>query len=91
MNRDSLGENEGMLFIFDKEDYYSFWMLNTRIPLDIIWINANKEIIHIERNLQPCTDSCPKYSPNEKALYVLEVNANYTSKNGINIGDKVAF
>jgi hypothetical protein len=91
MFRDSLPENEGMLFIFDKEDYYEFWMLNTKIPLDIIWINENKEIVHIERNLQPCNEDCPKYSPNEKAMYVLEFNANYTSENGIKLGDKIYF
>ncbi len=91
MHRDYLGENEGMLFVFNKEDYYSFWMLNTKIPLDIIWISKDKEIVDIERNLQPCSSNCPLYSPDEKALYVLEVNANYTSRNGINTGDKVIF
>jgi uncharacterized membrane protein (UPF0127 family) len=89
MFRDFLGENEGMLFVFDNEDYYSFWMLNTKIPLDIIWINKNKEIIDIERNLQPCPSNCPLYSPDEKALYVLEVNANYTFENDIKVGDEV--
>jgi len=89
MFRDYLGENEGMLFVFDNEDYHSFWMLNTKIPLDIIWINEDKRIVDIERNLQPCSSNCPLYSPDEKALYVLEVNANYTFENDIKVGDEV--
>ena len=91
MFRESLGENEGMLFVFDNEDYHSFWMLNTRIPLDIIWISKDKEIVHIERDVKPCDETCPNYVPTEKALYVLEVNANYTLRNNIEIVDKVLF
>ena len=54
MFRESLNENSGMLFIFPKEDFHNFWMKNTLIPLDIIWINSAKEIVFIENNAQPC-------------------------------------
>ena len=91
MFREYLGESEGMLFIFDNEDFHTFWMLNTKIPLDIIWINKEKKIVHIERDVKPCEESCPKYVPSEKALYVLEMNANYTVENKISLSDKVLF
>jgi len=89
MYRTELAENKGMLFIFDKEDKHSFWMKNTYIPLDMIWINQNLEIVHIE-NASPCkTKVCPNYQPQKNALYVIEVNSDYTKKHDIKIGDKI--
>ena len=86
MFRKSLPENEGMLFIFDKEDYYGFWMMNTSIPLDIIWISKDMEIAHIEKSVQPCGILCPVYKPKERAKYVLEVNAGFVDKNKVEVG-----
>ena len=86
--RESLPEGSGMLFVYDKEDYYSFWMKDMNFPIDIIWINKEKEVVHIERNLQPCgTDSCKGYKPSQKAMYVLEINPGLDIK----IGDKANF
>jgi len=65
----------GMLFAFDSEKVAKFWMKNTLIPLDMIWIHKNK-VIHVERDVQPCReDPCPNYGPDAVAGYVLEVNA----------------
>ena len=90
MFRDSLDENKGMLFIFPELGLYSFWMKNTLIPLDIIWINKNLEVIDIKKNIQPCvTETCNNYSPSSEALYVLEINSNLTEKYGINVRDKI--
>jgi|SRR3989344_4109172 len=90
MFRSSLDENKGMLFIFESSGLYSFWMKNTLIPLDIIWINENLEIIDIQRDAQPCTSEvCKSYSLSSEALYVLEINSGLTEKYGMNIGDKV--
>lgn len=90
MFRQNLSENEGMLFIFPKEDNYNFWMKNTLIPLDIIWISKDKEVIYIQKNVLPCQkDPCQKYISPKKAQYVLEINANQTEKTEINIGDKI--
>ncbi len=86
MFRKSLPQNDGMLFVFDKEDYYGFWMMNTSIPLDIIWINKDMEIVHIEKSVQPCGILCPVYKPKEKARYVLEVNAGFVDKNKVEVG-----
>ncbi len=91
MYREYLQENKGMLFIFTEEAIYPFWMKNTLIPLDIIWINSNEEIIYIASNVLPCKEQCSSINPNDNALYVLEVNANLSEKYNFNIGDKVEF
>jgi uncharacterized protein len=89
MYRQSLMENEGMLFIFTNDEPRSFWMKNTFIPLDIIYINSRKEIVSIQKYTQPkSTYSIPSEKP---AMYVLEVNAGFTDKYGINPGDKIDF
>ncbi len=78
MFRPSLEKNHGMLFTFAEPQQWSFWMKNTRISLDIIWMDGNKKIVHIERNVPTCSrtdDGCPQYQPNENALYVLELAA----------------
>jgi len=78
MFRPSLERNRGMLFTFAEPQQWSFWMKNTRISLDIIWMDGNKKIVHIERRVPICNrtdDGCPQYQPNENALYVLELAA----------------
>jgi uncharacterized membrane protein (UPF0127 family) len=57
MNRKYLREDGGMLFIFEKTGWYPFWMKNTYIPLDIIWLNENKEVVHIKEEAQPCAST----------------------------------
>ena len=92
MNRQSLAQDKGMLFVFDQEANHSFWMKNTLIPLDIIWINKDKQVVDIEENIQPCkTDPCQRYNPDQKANYVLELNAGQSDQAQIKIGDKVSF
>ena len=78
MFRPSLEKNRGMLFTFAEPQLWSFWMKNTRISLDIIWMDGRKKIVHIERRVPTCSrtdDGCPQYQPNENALYVLELAA----------------
>jgi len=92
MFREGLEQNKGMLFVFDREGAYSFWMKNTLIPLDIIWMNGNKEVVFISKDSQPCKENqCPSIIPEEKALYVLEVNAGIAEKIGLLVGDKAMF
>lgn len=91
MFRESLDENSGMLFIFKTAEQYAFWMKNTLIPLDAIFINEKFEIVDIKYAI-PCEqDPCKRYIPQEKSLYVLEVNGNFTVKKDISIGNKVLF
>jgi uncharacterized protein len=89
MYRFSLLENAGMLFLFSNDEPRSFWMKDTYISLDIIYINSNKEIVSIQKYTQPkSTYAIPSEKP---AMYVLEVNAGFTDKYGINPGDKIDF
>ena len=91
MFREYLAFNEAMLFVFPEEGEYPFWMKNTLIPLDIIWINQEKEVVFIRENLQPCEDeySCPLVRPDKNAKYVLEVNEGIVEKTGLEVGDKM--
>ena len=87
-NRKSLDNNRGMLFNFPKSDVYRFWMKNTLIPLDIIWIENNQIVDMI--SLQPQSGfSIPDYTPKSPATFVLEVNAGFIKENDIKIGDKI--
>jgi uncharacterized protein len=89
MDRQNLPDNAAMLFIFPNEEPRSFWMKNTYISLDIIYINSRKEIVSIQKYTQPkSTYSIPSEKP---AMYVLEVNAGFTDNYGINPGDKIVF
>jgi uncharacterized membrane protein (UPF0127 family) len=90
MYRRSLGKDSGMLFIFRREEPQSFWMKNTLIPLDMIFISRSLVIVDIA-TMQPCiTDPCPDYTSRQPAQYVLEVNAGYCRSHNIIIGDKVS-
>ncbi|OGZ78582.1 MAG: hypothetical protein A2358_01760 [Candidatus Staskawiczbacteria bacterium RIFOXYB1_FULL_37_44] len=90
MYRKELNKNSGMLFVFDKEGVYPFWMQNTLISLDIIWINSNNKIVFIAENAQPCKGLiCSQIKPGVKAKYVLEINAGLANNFNIKIGDLV--
>lgn len=73
---DELPEDEGMLFVFPEEDYRSFWMMNTLIPLDILFFNSDGDLVDVKNNFQPCENSlnCRAYQSQGKAKYVLEVS-----------------
>lgn len=89
MYRKQMDENKGMLFIFEYEDFWKFWMKNTYIPLDIIYINKDKEIVDIKKNTTPL--SLKSLTPYEKSLYVLEINGGMCDKYKIKIGNKINF
>jgi len=92
MYQESMGEKEGMLFIFDKEKETNFWMKNTLIPLDIIFLDENKEIVNIAENAVPCkTEECALYPSQFPVKYAIEVNAGFVDKKGIKLGEKAEF
>jgi len=91
MFRKSLEDDSGMLFIFDKEEIYPFWMKNTLIALDIIWIDSDLEVVYIAKAVPCITEECESYIPAEKAKYVLEVNSGVSEERNIGIGDRVRF
>ena len=89
MYREILDENKGMLFVFDGEKEQTFWMKNTLIPLDIIFVDKNFKIIDLKYAV-PCKEEpCALYKSSKPAKYVLEVNGNFTLKNNIKIDDKI--
>ena len=91
MFQKSLEQNKGMLFLFNKSAKYSFWMKNTYIPLDIIWLNKDKKVVFISENNQPCKwYYCSSIKPTENAKYVLEVNSGIVKKIGLKIGDELS-
>jgi uncharacterized membrane protein (UPF0127 family) len=86
--RVKMGDDEGMLFIFDVPGRYGFWMKDMKFPLDIVWINQNGIVVDIERNLTP--ESYPKAFTNQsEATYVLEINAGMAEKFGLYLGSKI--
>ena len=91
--KDALAENEAMLFVFGNEGEHTFWMKNMKFPIDIIWINRDKTIVHIEPNLQPCNSEllCPTYKPDEDSLYVLETVGGFAERHDIAQGTRVEF
>ena len=92
MEQTFLGQNRGMFFIFDSESPQSFWMKNTKIPLDIMFISAAKEIVDIKENFQPCrSDICEIYTSRAPAKYALEINAGLSRKHGVLVGDMINF
>ena len=91
--KNSLAENEAMLFVFDNEAQHPFWMKNMKFPIDIIWIGSDKRVVHIEHNLQPCSSEllCPTYKPVADSLYVLETVAGFAERHDITKGTPVDF
>jgi uncharacterized membrane protein (UPF0127 family) len=94
MNRTELGQNHGMIFVYDNADIRSFWMKNTLIPLDIIFLDSDKQIINIEKAYpEPNTpdSELERYRSDAPAQYVIEVNQNFTDRHGIEQEDRVEF
>ena len=83
-----LNDHEGMLFVFDRPDFYEFWMKDMLIPIDIIFIDENKKITSIFSNVLP--NSFPKtYAPSTPALYVFEISSKIAEKNDFKVGQSV--
>lgn len=90
MFRDSMPLDHGMLFIFPREAARSFWMKNTRIPLDIMYFDKDLELVSISANTPPCrVNRCPSYPSAAPAMYVLELNAGIASGLGVSAGDRL--
>jgi uncharacterized membrane protein (UPF0127 family) len=92
--RSSMAENQGMLFPFPEEGDHAFWMKGMKFPIDIIWLDANKTVIHIEHSLPPCTGSdlmCPTHDASQKSMYVLETTAGFSDRHSVREGTRIAF
>ena len=90
MQREYLPPEKGMLFVFDGEGIYPFWMKNTRIPLDMIFIDRSGVVTGVVKNAQPCMqDPCTLYTPNKFTKYVFEVNAGTAERYEITEGGHI--
>ena len=86
-HRTQLCSNCGMLFVFDREGKYPFWMKDTKIPLDIIWLNSKFEVVDFVTATE--TDSIKSFANSQPAMYVIEVNANEVFKLNLKKGDTI--
>jgi len=90
MNKSYLPPDQGMLFMFPEEEIRNFWMWNTLIPLDMIFVSVDKKIMYIRDNVQPClTNNCPRYGSMYPAKYVVEVNGGFCKQNQIYEGQYI--
>lgn len=90
--RQSLDVGSGMLFIFPTEDTHLFWMKDTLISLDMIWVNKDRKVVDVASRALPCPkDPCPTYGSETDSIYVLEINAGLIEKLKIHLGDQVIF
>jgi hypothetical protein len=90
MFRREVREDEGMVFVFPEPGFHPFWMKNTLVPLDIIWMDDAFTVFHIEHMTPPCkADPCPGYGPVRKARYVLELRGGTARRAGLKPGDRL--
>ena len=89
--KNQLRENESMLFVFEEPLRHTFWMKDMKFPIDIIWLDSNGKIVHIEENLMPCplVLICPSYAPNTDSQYVLETIAGFAQRHNISLGTTI--
>ena len=90
MDRTEMAADHGMLFVFDDDVPRAFWMKNTKIPLDMLYFDADRHLVSVQHNVPPCTaDPCPAYSSGAPARYVLELNGGEAKKIGVSAGDVI--
>jgi uncharacterized membrane protein (UPF0127 family) len=90
MDRESMPADHGMLFIFQDDAMRAFWMKNCKFPQDMLFFDAQRKLISVQRNVPACTaDPCPAYSSGAPARYVLELNAGQAEKLGVHPGDEL--
>lgn len=82
---EKMNENEGMLFLFDKPSKQGFWMNKMNFPIDIIWLDSNNKVVHIEKQLEPCKLflACPVYNPQVDSIYVIELRSGFADDHSI--------
>jgi uncharacterized protein len=92
MYRPSLPADRALLFVFDDITFHGIWMKNCRFPIDIVWLDENKKVVHVTAHAPPCAqEPCPIYSPMGRAAYVVEMNAGAARREKIVVGAAMGF
>jgi uncharacterized membrane protein (UPF0127 family) len=94
MFRDEMKAGHGMLFFHPRVANTTYWMYQVRIPLDIIWLDANRKVVEMVENAPPCktiASKCPNYGGKELSLYGLELAGGTARKYGLRVGESVVF
>ena len=86
--QDALDNDEGMIFVFDRPGMHGFWMKDMKFSIDIIWIDENLRVVHLEEAVSPSTFP-ESFVPSVDALYVLEIYTGQAAAQGIDLGDAV--
>lgn len=92
MFREALLPDQGMLFVFEEEDIYYIWMKNMKFSIDILWLDKEKRIVHIEKKVPACKkEPCPSYYSKTPSMYVLELRAGSAEENKLKLHDRLDF
>ena len=92
MFRPSLAPDKGMLFLFERPDFHGIWMKNCKFPIDILWLDADRKIVHVQEGAPPCTkEPCAVYTPLRRAVYVVELGSGQARREKAALGEVVTF
>ena len=92
MFRPSLPRDRGMLFVFETSDFHGIWMKNCKFPIDILWLDEQRSVVHVAEAVPPCkAEPCPVYNPLRKASFVVELNAGQARREKAVIGSTLGF
>jgi uncharacterized protein len=92
MFRPSLPRDRAMLFIFETMDFHGIWMKNCKFPIDIVWLDEQRKVVHVAEGVPPCkADPCPVYEPMQRAAYVVEMNAEQARQEKVALGATLDF
>lgn len=92
MFRPALPQDRALLFVFDTADFHGIWMRNCRFPIDIVWLDEERKVVHVAAKVPPCkADPCPVYQPLRRAAYVVEMNADQARREKVAVGAELGF
>ena len=92
MFRPSLPADRALLFVFGELDFHGIWMKNCRFPIDIVWLDEKKKVVHLAPRVPPCAkEPCPVYQPMRRSAYVVEMNAGAAEREKIVLGASLDF
>jgi hypothetical protein len=81
-----------MLFLFERPDFHGIWMRNCKFPIDIVWLDEGRKVVHVAPRVPPCAqEPCPVYTPMRRAAYVVEMNAGAAAREKIAVGAALGF